>query len=76
MAENIPADPNVNRTGLWTKPMYTVATLPAASTKQGSILYVTDANASPWTFHGQVAVGGGTIRGRVISDGTSWRLHF
>lgn len=76
MAESIPADMSVVRTGSFTRTTYTVATLPAASTKQGSILYVTDANASPWTFHGQVAVGGGTIRGRVISDGSSWRLHF
>jgi hypothetical protein len=69
-------DPHVVRNGLYTKPYFTVATLPAAGGMQGEKLTVTDANASPWTFHGQIAVGGGTIRSAVMSDGSNWRLHF
>jgi hypothetical protein len=62
--------------GLFTQPVYTVATLPPASSLQGALRLVIDADASPWTFHGEVAAGGGAIRSRVISDGTSWRLHY
>ncbi len=68
-------DPNVVRNGSFTKTYYTVTALPAAAPNQGAQATVTDANASPYTFHGQIAVGGGTIRARVMSDGTNWRLH-
>ncbi len=69
-------DPYVVRNGSYTKTVYTVATLPTAASVQGAWRTVSDANASPWTNHGQVAVGGGTFRSRVMSDGTSWRLHY
>jgi hypothetical protein len=62
--------------GLFTQPVYTVATLPAAAPWQGALRLVTDAASSPWTDHGKVATGGGTYRSRVISDGTVWRLHY
>ena len=68
------ADPNVVA-GSFTKTYYTVATLPAASTRQGGQETVTDLTVNPWTNHGEIAVGGGTTRGRVVSDGTNWRLH-
>jgi hypothetical protein len=67
-------DPHVNRTGLYTRTYYTVATLPAASSKQGEDAFVTDADASPLTFHGEIVAGSGEIRARVLSDGTNWRL--
>lgn len=62
--------------GLFVQPMYTVATLPAPAPLQGAWRHVNDANASPWGNHGQIAVGGGTFRTRVISDGVAWRLHY
>lgn len=68
-------DPHIN-TGLATRTVYTVATLPNAAVQQGERHYVSDSNASPWVFHGQIAVGGGTLRCRVTSDGTNWRLHW
>ena len=55
-------DPNVNRTGLYTRTYYTVATLPSAASQQGNEAFVTDANASPLTNHGQTVAGGGHTR--------------
>lgn len=63
-------------TGSFTRPVYTVATLPAAAVRQGFLEFVTDASASSWTNHGQIVTGGGTFRTRVFSDGTNWRLHY
>jgi hypothetical protein len=68
-------DPHVV-VGLYTRPVYTVATLPPVAQTQGERAWISDSNASPWTFHGQIAVGGGTLRCRVTSDGTNWRLHW
>lgn len=68
-------DPHIN-VGLWTRVVYTVATLPPVAAQQGERHYISDSAASPWTFHGQVAVGGGTIRCKVTSDGVNWRLHW
>lgn len=69
-------DPHVLRGGVFTRQYYTVTTLPAAASQQGEWQWVSDANASPWTNHGETAVGGGTIRSKVMSDGTVWKLHF
>lgn len=67
-------DPHVN-VGLYTRPTYLVASLPAAASNRGEILYVTDATDNPITNNGKVATGGGTTRGRVLSDGTVWRMY-
>jgi hypothetical protein len=67
-------DPHVN-VGLYTRPKYTFATLPAATSNVGEILYITDASANPAVSSGLVAVGGGTTLSRVLSDGTVWRLY-
>lgn len=53
---------------------YTVATLPAASQNTGRTVIVSDASLSEATSTGAVVTGGGTIRARVKSDGTSWRI--
>ena len=66
-------DANINR-GLWTKTMYTFATLPAAANNQGCEAFISDCNASPQVAAGQVAVGGGNIMCRVQCDGTAWRI--
>lgn len=66
-------DPNTV-TGLYTRTYYTVATLPAAASMDGAILYVTDSNANPMTAMGQVAAGGGTTLCRVKSANGSWRI--
>lgn len=69
-------DPAVVANGSFTKPTYTVATLPAASTKQGEIVWITDSDAAPNTAFNKIAVGSGAYAARVRSDGTNWRLHF
>lgn len=51
-------------------PVYTVATLPAA-TAQGQKAFVTDANA---TTFASVVAGGGANFVPVFSDGTNWRI--
>ena len=68
-------DPNVVA-GSFTKTVYTVATLPTASLQQGVFQWVSDADTSPWTNSGEIVLGGGAFKARVISDGTNWRLHF
>lgn len=70
------ADPIVNRNGLRTKTIYTVATLPTAAARQGAILWISDSDAACNVAFNKIAVGGGTYAGRVRSDGTNWRLHF
>lgn len=71
---NLLIDNQVVRTGLYTRALYTFATLPAAANNQGCEQFITDALNSPDTNYGQVAVGGGTFQSRVVSDGTAWRL--
>lgn len=68
-------DPNVVA-GSYTRTYYAVAALPSAATNQGGFAYVTDADSSPWSNHGEIAVGGGTFRAKVMSDGANWRLHY
>lgn len=60
--------------GSFTRKFYTFATLPAASANQGKVAFITDAATNPVVAPGLIAVGGGTTRARVLSDGTSWRL--
>lgn len=67
-------DNAVNR-GLFTKTIYTFATLPPAANNQGCEQLISDATTNPATTSGQVAVGGGTTLTRVISDGTVWRIY-
>jgi len=67
------ADPNVNL-GLFTKTIYTVATLPAAAGAVGSIQWVSNSTVEGEINQGLIVVGGGTFKAKVISDGTNWRL--
>lgn len=62
-------------TGLFTKLIFTVATLPPVAENQGTIRWVNDLTVNPAANSGMVAVGGGTTQGRVISDGTNWRVY-
>lgn len=71
----MPEDPFVNRSGLYTKPIYTVTSAGPAAGFQGEIKWVTDLNSNPLTTAGQTATGGGINRGRIISDGTNWRVY-
>lgn len=64
----------LNNTGGYTRSYYTFTTLPTAASQQGKEAFITDANASPVTNHGQTAAGSGTYRARVLSDGTAWKL--
>ena len=52
---------------------YTVATLPTAASNTHAIVAVTDGNASP-TYRGAVT-GGGSTKGVVYCDGSSWMWH-
>lgn len=61
--------------GLYTKPIYTVATLPPVAENQGRVHWVSDLTTNPAATSGQVAVGGGTTAGRVESDGTNYRVY-
>ena len=67
------ADPNVN-TGLFTKTIYTVATLPAAAGSQGRIEWVSDSTTGGDVAAGLTVVGGGTYRCKVISNGSVWKV--
>jgi len=71
---NLLIDNAVNRGGLFTRTMYTFATLPAAANNQGCEFFITDSTASPDTGYGQIPTGGGTFQARVVSDGTAYRL--
>lgn len=71
---SIVVDNAVNRQGLYTRTMFTFATLPAATACQGQEFFITDSTASPDTGYGQVPTGGGTFQARVVSDGTVFRL--
>lgn len=66
-------DPNVN-TGLKTKTIYTVATLPAAAGAQGNIEWVNDSTLGHDVGKGLTVVGAGTYRCKVISNGTIWKI--
>lgn len=68
-------DPNVVRNGLFTKTYYTVTSAGPAASFTGEIKWVTDLTTNPLTTAGLVATGGGTTAGRIISDGTNWRIH-
>jgi hypothetical protein len=50
----------------------TVANLPAASSWQGSIAFVTDATLTAITGLGLAVTGGGANKVPVYSDGTNW----
>lgn len=67
------ADPMVND-GLFTKTIYTVAALPPAAAWQGRIEWVSDSTANGETARGLTAVGGGTYRTKVISNGSAWKV--
>ena len=67
------ADPNVN-VGLFTKTIYTVATLPAAAVSQGNREWVSDSTANGDISAGLTAVGGGTYRAKVQSNGSVWKV--
>lgn len=66
-------DPNVNA-DLFTKTIYTVATLPAASGRQGGNEWVSDSTVNGEVGRGLTAVGGGTYRAKVISNGSVWKV--
>lgn len=68
-------DDHVNVRGLVTKTLWTVATLPPVAENQGTIRWVSDLSTNPATTSGQIAAGGGTTQGRVLSDGTNWRVY-
>jgi len=59
--------------GTITLSSYTVATLPTAASNAHAIVAVTDGNASP-TYRGAVT-GGGSTKGVVYCDGSSWMWH-
>jgi len=61
--------------GLYTRPVFTFATLPSAAENVGRVLLINDMSTNPATTTGQVAVGAGTTQGRVLSDGTAWRIY-
>ena len=63
------ADPNVN-TGLFTKTIYTVATLPTVAGAKGNVEWVSDGEVAA----GLTVAGGGTYRCKVRSDGTAWKV--
>jgi len=65
-------DPNTV-VGSYTRPTYTVATLPAAASMQGAEAFVTDAAGSGYSNYGATVTGGGNTRTRVQSDGSAWK---
>lgn len=67
------ADPHVV-VGSYTRPMYTVATLPAAASMVNEILFVNDQTYGP-NAYGSIASGGGGFISRVRSDGSQWRVE-
>lgn len=70
------SDINVVTTGSFTKPVTTVAALPTASADNaGDIRWVSDLNSSRDTTKGQTAAGGGTVQGRVVSNGSAWKIY-
>lgn len=68
-------DAQIVVTGAFTKPIYTVGTLPSVSENQGRVQWVTDLADNPASASGKVATGGGTTLGRVVSDGSNWRVY-
>jgi hypothetical protein len=58
-----------------TKQYYTVTTLPAAAAHVGEVQWITDSDENDRIGRGKIAVGSGTHRARVLSDGTNWRLY-
>lgn len=67
------ADPNVN-TGLFTKTIYTVATLPTVAGAKGNVEWVSDSTGNGEVAAGLTVAGGGTYRCKVRSDGTAWKV--
>lgn len=66
-------DPDTVINGTYTRPIYTVATLPAAASMQGKGVYVSDAAANAYSNYALNVTGGGSVRCRVQSDGVSWK---
>lgn len=61
-------------TPLQQKPVYTVATLPAAATFPRAEAFVSDSNAALAAGLGNVVAGGGANLVPVYSDGADWRI--
>lgn len=68
-------DSFVVRGGVFTKAIGTVTAVGTATGRQGEIVWVNDLTENRNTDLGKTATGGGTFRGRILSDGTSWRVH-
>jgi hypothetical protein len=68
-------DPFTVTNGMYTKQMYTVTALPAAASCQGEVRWVSDMTENRNTDLGKTVSGGGSFKGRVISDGTNWKVH-
>lgn len=66
-------DPHVND-GLYTKPVYTFATLPLAANMQGETVWISDLSTAPIVSAGATAIGGGAFIGKVRSNGTVWKI--
>lgn len=56
------------------RPVYTVATLPAAADNKGVSVLVSDAVATPITGLGLAPVGGAANIVKVWSNGTAWLI--
>lgn len=61
--------------GAYTRPYYTLATLPSAIAQINEIQYILDSTLSEAAGTGSIAAGGGSTRARVLSDGVFWRLY-
>lgn len=69
----MPPDPHINY-DLYTKPIYTFATLPPAANLQGETVWISDLSTAPAVSGGATAVGGGAFIGKVRSTGTVWKI--
>jgi hypothetical protein len=67
-------DPYINRNGLMTKTLFTVATLPPAAGCAGRREIATDLSVQASTNNGMTAAGSGTFQGQVMSNGTVWKI--
>lgn len=68
-------DPHVVRGGVFTKSITTVTAAGGAAAFQGCIKWVSDLTTNPLTTAGLTATGGGSTQGRIISDGTRWKIY-
>jgi hypothetical protein len=68
-------DSFVVRGGVFTKSIGTVTALPPVASVQGTVFWVSDLSTNPLTTAGLTATGGGTTQGRVISDGTRYKIY-